>query len=142
MITHCSVYFSCPRACSMDTPSHPLTLFNYVGFIHSVVALRTGDCPGFEKLYEFCQLYTGGSIDGAVRLNKGDCDIAINWAGGLHHARASEASGFCYINDIVLAILELLKCAQLNVDYFVCLPPLSGVSSHAHTIMLCQSTIR
>jgi acetoin utilization deacetylase AcuC-like enzyme len=28
---------------------------------------------------------------------------------GLHHARKSEASGFCYINDIVLAILELLK---------------------------------
>ena len=30
-------------------------------------------------------------------------------AGGLHHAKKSEASGFCYINDIVLAILELLK---------------------------------
>jgi hypothetical protein len=28
---------------------------------------------------------------------------------GLHHARKSEASGVCYINDIVLAILELLK---------------------------------
>ena len=27
----------------------------------------------------------------------------------LHHAKADEASGFCYINDIVLAILELLK---------------------------------
>lgn len=30
-------------------------------------------------------------------------------AGGLHHAKKSEASGFCYVNDIVLAILELLK---------------------------------
>jgi len=39
-------------------------------------------------------------------------DIAINWAGGLHHAKKSEASGFCYINDIVLAILELLKYHQ------------------------------
>ena len=29
--------------------------------------------------------------------------------GGLHHAKKMEASGFCYINDIVLAILELLK---------------------------------
>ena len=37
------------------------------------------------------------------------CDIAINWAGGLHHAKKFEASGFCYINDIVVAILELLK---------------------------------
>ena len=33
-------------------------------------------------------------------------------AGGLHHAKKSEASGFCYVNDIVLAILELLKYHQ------------------------------
>ena len=46
---------------------------------------------------------------GAVKLNHGESDIAINWAGGLHHAKKSEASGFCYINDLVLAILELLK---------------------------------
>ena len=45
-------------------------------------------------------------------LSPGDCQIAINWAGGLHHAKQNEASGFCYINDIVLAILELLKHHQ------------------------------
>jgi len=39
-------------------------------------------------------------------------DVAVNWAGGLHHAKKSEASGFCYVNDIVLAILELLKHHQ------------------------------
>lgn len=46
-----------------------------------------------------------------MRLNNGLSDIAINWAGGLHHAKKCEASGFCYVNDIVLSILELLKCA-------------------------------
>ena len=46
---------------------------------------------------------------GAAKLNSGTTEIAINWAGGLHHAKKSEASGFCYINDIVLGILELLK---------------------------------
>lgn len=30
----------------------------------------------------------------------------------MHHAKKAEASGFCYINDIVLAILELLKTHQ------------------------------
>ena len=40
---------------------------------------------------------------------EGQADIAINWAGGLHHAKKAEASGFCYVNDIVLAILELLR---------------------------------
>uniref|UniRef100_A0A1I8HLF6 Histone deacetylase n=1 Tax=Macrostomum lignano TaxID=282301 RepID=A0A1I8HLF6_9PLAT len=76
------------------------------------------DCPVFDGLYEFCQLSTGGSIAGAVKLNKGATDIAINWGGGLHHAKKSEASGFCYVNDIVLAILELLKYHQrvLYVD--------------------------
>ena len=63
-------------------------------------------CSG---LYEFCQLSCGGSVASAVKLNKQAADIAVNWAGGLHHAKKSEASGFCYVNDIVLAILELLK---------------------------------
>lgn len=67
------------------------------------------DCPIFDGLFEFAQLYTGASIDGAIKLNNSETDIAINWSGGLHHAKKSEASGFCYINDIVLAILELLK---------------------------------
>lgn len=67
------------------------------------------DCPLFDGLYEFCRIYTGASLQAATRLNHGLCDIAVNWAGGLHHAKKAEASGFCYINDIVLAILELLK---------------------------------
>lgn len=67
------------------------------------------DSPVFEGLFDFCQLYSGGSVDGAKQLSNGDHDIVINWAGGLHHAKKGEASGFCYVNDIVLAILELLK---------------------------------
>jgi histone deacetylase 8 len=35
------------------------------------------------------------------------CDIAICWDGGRHHAFSDKASGFCYINDIVLAIEHL-----------------------------------
>jgi len=67
------------------------------------------DCPVFEGLYDYCRMYSGASLDGANKLNTGVCDIAINWSGGLHHARKDEASGFCYINDVVLAILEMLK---------------------------------
>lgn len=70
------------------------------------------DCPVFDGLFEFCQIYTSGSIGGAIRLNEELADISINWAGGLHHAKKSEASGFCYVNDCVLAILELLKKHQ------------------------------
>jgi histone deacetylase 1/2 len=67
------------------------------------------DCPVFDGLFEFCQISASGSLGGAAKLNKGDADVCINWAGGLHHAKRSEASGFCYVNDCVLAILELLK---------------------------------
>ncbi|KAK9820648.1 hypothetical protein WJX81_005680 [Elliptochloris bilobata] len=67
------------------------------------------DCPVFTGLYRYCQIYTGASIGGAVKLNYRNADVVVNWMGGLHHAKKAEASGFCYINDIVLAILELLK---------------------------------
>uniref|UniRef100_A0AAX7TVE5 Histone deacetylase 2 n=1 Tax=Astatotilapia calliptera TaxID=8154 RepID=A0AAX7TVE5_ASTCA len=59
-------------------------------------------CPLWD-ITEFCVLF---------QLNRQQTDIAVNWAGGLHHAKKSEASGFCYVNDIVLAILELLKYHQ------------------------------
>mmetsp|Transcript_7429 Transcript_7429/g.8406 ORF Transcript_7429/g.8406 Transcript_7429/m.8406 type:complete len:151 (+) Transcript_7429:4-456(+) len=52
------------------------------------------DCPIFDGLYDFCQIYSQGSVMGASWLNQGLSDIAINWAGGLHHAKKHEASGF------------------------------------------------
>lgn len=67
------------------------------------------DCPVFAGLFEYCSISAGGSIGAAQQINSGDSDIAINWSGGLHHAKKREASGFCYVNDIVLAALELLK---------------------------------
>lgn len=75
----------------------------------NVGEVGVSDCPIFDKLYEFCCTYTGGSVQAAQRVNHRQCDIAINWSGGLHHAHKAAAAGFCYINDIVLCILELLK---------------------------------
>src|SRR5258708_31161341 len=44
--------------------------------------------------------------EGAARLSRDKCDIAINWAGGLHHAKKSEASGFCYVNGMAFKPLN------------------------------------
>jgi histone deacetylase 1/2 len=91
---------------------------NYIHFLQSATPdtpenleyfLGGSDCPIFDDIFEYCQISAGGSISAAQRLNSGLCDIAINWAGGLHHAHKSQASGFCYIADCVLGILELLK---------------------------------
>lgn len=71
--------------------------------------LGGSDCPLFEGLYDYCSLSAGGALDAARKLCSKQSDIAIAWGGGLHHAKKAEASGFCYINDIVIAILELLR---------------------------------
>ncbi len=87
-----------------------ITPDNMSDYVRQLQRFNVGeDCPVFDGLFEFCQLYTSGSIGGAIRLNNNESDIVINWSGGLHHAKKSEASGFCYVNDCVLAILELLK---------------------------------
>ena len=70
------------------------------------------DCPVFDYMHEYCQRYTAGTLLAGAKLAANDSDIAINWAGGLHHAKKCEASGFCYVNDCVLGILELLKTYQ------------------------------
>jgi len=60
------------------------------------------DSPVFDGLFQYCAISAGGSLEGAARLGRGKCDIAVNWAGGLHHAKKAEASGFCYVNGRLL----------------------------------------
>lgn len=97
---------------SMVKPSniyelYPELLTGPQGYTSNVFGVGD-DCPIFDGLYEYCSLYAGASVDAARKLTANQSDIAINWSGGLHHAKKSEASGFCYINDIVVAILQLL----------------------------------
>lgn len=62
----------------------------------------------------------GSSILAADLICKREHDIVLNWMGGLHHARKSMASGFCYINDIVLSIMHMLetydKVVYIDID--------------------------
>ncbi|KAF2654988.1 histone deacetylase [Lophiostoma macrostomum CBS 122681] len=92
---------------------HKVTPDNMDQFSREQSKYNVGDdCPVFDGLFEFCGISAGGTMEGAARLNRGKCDVAVNWAGGLHHAKKSEASGFCYVNDIVLGIIELLRYKQ------------------------------
>jgi acetoin utilization deacetylase AcuC-like enzyme len=70
---------------------------------------KFNDCPIFVGIMEYCEIYSGSTLNAALNLSEKKTEIAINWNGGLHHAKPNLASGFCYTNDIVLAILELLK---------------------------------
>ncbi|KAJ8145665.1 hypothetical protein OY671_001244 [Metschnikowia pulcherrima] len=67
------------------------------------------DCPVFDGMFAYSSVYSGATLDASRKLISNMSDIAINWSGGLHHAKKFEPSGFCYANDIVLAILNLLR---------------------------------
>ncbi|ORY62159.1 uncharacterized protein BCR38DRAFT_486432 [Pseudomassariella vexata] len=114
-----------PRAATFDE----LTTFHtkdYIDFLATVAPQPTpldvdnpnpdlkfnlggSDCPLFEGLYNYCSMSGGASLDAARKICNKQSDIAIAWGGGLHHAKKTEASGFCYVNDIVIAILQLLR---------------------------------
>lgn len=74
------------------------------------------DCPVFDGLFEFCGISAGGSMEGAARLNRNKCDVAVNWAGGLHHAKKSEASGFCYVNGKMPSFTTAAR--KFNLTWF------------------------
>ena len=86
----------------------------------SQFGLGYGDNPMVKGIYEGSLLSSGGSIQAARLIMDGKAKIAFNIAGGLHHAMPDRASGFCYINDPVLAIKELLKkynkIAYIDID--------------------------
>ncbi len=78
--------------------------------------LGPGDNPVFPGLYDWSRMVTGATIQAVDFVAEGKGEIAFNIAGGLHHAMASRASGFCYVNDPVIGIAKLLK-RHLTVAY-------------------------
>lgn len=67
------------------------------------------DCPMFHGVFDYTASSVGGSLAAAKQINLGGSDVCINWAGGMHHAKKGGASGFCYANDIVACIMDLLR---------------------------------
>ena len=82
--------------------------------------LGPGDNPVFPGLWEAARLAAGGSLLAARLVASGEVDRTFHFAGGLHHAMRDRASGFCYVNDAVLAILLLrghgLRVAYIDID--------------------------
>ncbi len=70
--------------------------------------LGTGDNPIFPHMYETEALKAGASLLGAEMLMRGEVDVAFSIGGGLHHAMAHYASGFCVFNDAAIAIRWLM----------------------------------
>lgn len=77
-----------------------------------------GDCPPFEGMHEASAHVVGGSIGAVDRILANETLHAFNPAGGLHHASAARASGFCIYNDVALAVARACDAGQrvLYVD--------------------------
>ena len=85
-----------------------------------VYGLGPGDNPVFKGVLDWSRLVTGASLQAASLVESGEAVIAFSISGGLHHALSSQASGFCYINDAVTAIMSLVKkglrVAYIDID--------------------------
>ncbi|HET7340941.1 MAG TPA: acetoin utilization protein AcuC [Methylomirabilota bacterium] len=86
----------------------------------AVFGLGPGDNPVFRGVWEAARLVAAGSLLAADLVAGGTVERAFHFAGGLHHALPDRASGFCYVNDAVLAILRLrergLRVAYVDID--------------------------
>jgi len=102
MTFHTQGYLECLRLSSDGTWTPNL-------FSHG---LGSADNPVFSGVYEWAMSVAGGSILCAEEILSGNAQRAFNPAGGLHHAMPSRASGFCHINDGVLAIQTLTQAGK------------------------------
>ena len=79
-----------------------------------------GDTPPFEGMHEASLLTTGASLVAMDEVTSGRARVAVNYAGGLHHAMRKRASGFCIYNDpaIVCGLLvdHGMKVAYVDID--------------------------
>ena len=82
--------------------------------------LGNSDNPVFPGVYDWAMSVAGASIVCAEMILSGNTARAFNMSGGLHHAMPSRASGFCHINDAVLAIQTLTnagkRVAYVDID--------------------------
>ncbi len=79
--------------------------------------LGTGDNPIFPKMHEAIMGICSATVTAVDKVASGELKRAVNLAGGLHHALADKASGFCVYNDLALGIEHAVKHYGLRVAY-------------------------
>ncbi|MGH2735936.1 MAG: acetoin utilization protein AcuC [Actinomycetota bacterium] len=71
--------------------------------------LGTPDNPIFADMHSASAAVCGASVVAAEVVARGEFEHSFNPAGGLHHARRLEASGFCIYDDPAAAIAKVLE---------------------------------
>ncbi len=84
--------------------------------------IGTPDNPILPGIYEWSCRAAGGTCSALYRIMNQEALVGFNPLGGFHHARAGYSEGFCYVNDIVIAVLNMLnkfphaKVAYIDLD--------------------------
>ncbi|MGN6687313.1 MAG: acetoin utilization protein AcuC [Actinomycetales bacterium] len=79
--------------------------------------LGSDDNPVFPDMHEASAHVVGGTLRLAEEVWSGRALHGANIAGGLHHAMAGYASGFCVYNDVAVGISRLLELGAQRVAY-------------------------
>lgn len=83
--------------------------------VRELYHIGTLENPLFPGLFERAATTVSGSILAAQLASEGH--LVFHPSGGTHHGRRDRASGFCYFNDPVFAILTLLELGSNKVMY-------------------------
>ena len=97
---HRSDYIEAVKRLSEGEGTHEAQRFNFS---------LMGDNPYFPGMYEAATLSSGATLLAAEMVANKTVEAAFNISGGLHHAAAGHASGFCVFNDPALAVHYFLR---------------------------------
>lgn len=83
--------------------------------------LGVGDNPVYPEMYRRPMTGAGGLMLAARLTAAGEAAIVHCPGGGTHHGRPDRAAGFCFLNDVVLALLVwrelgLRRIAYVDID--------------------------
>jgi len=78
------------------------------------------DTPIFPGLFDYILLYSSATLTGANLIMHENANVVFNLLGGFHHASRDFAEGFCYVNDVIMAIDAFLangfRVAYIDID--------------------------
>jgi len=82
------------------------------------------DNPILPGIYEWSLMTAGATHTGMRLVADEEADVVFSPLGGFHHAQRDYAEGFCYVNDVAIAIADAmkrgLKVAFIDIDAHHC----------------------
>jgi acetoin utilization deacetylase AcuC-like enzyme len=76
-----------------------------------------GDTPWFPKIADYARASAGAALDALKAARAGETIFSLMRPPG-HHATRRQAMGFCYLNNIAIAVLEALATGARQVAVF------------------------